>query len=274
MRQKQILYVTGLPRSGATLLCQLLSHHPDIDSQGTHSPLCAALVNLRQHLGQNDDLLAQLDHDVEATYQQLIQACQGLLQGWFAHCSSPWIANHSLAWLAQIEMVHLLDPQFRMVVCIRELGQIYGSIEAQHQQTQLLNLPQRLAGLSRAERAKKLFEPDGWVGSALRALDAVQDLDAALQSRLYYIVFEHFLSDPTAVLADLYRWLELPEATFNPQQLAHTTSNHQSYHRLGYAPTTYRQINPMTHHPVPQRFDLTLKENFTWYYSTFYPGLI
>lgn len=270
----RILYVTGLPRSGATLLCQLLHHHPDIDSPGAPSPLCAALVHLRQHLSHSDALLTQLNHDVEATHEQLLQAYRGFIQGWLAPYPAPWVADHSQDWLAQIEMVKLLEPEFRMVVCVRELGQIYGSLEAHRQKVPLLDWPGSLAGLSRPERAMKLFEQDGLVGTSLTALDAVQDLDAALQSRLYYVIFEHLLSDPLTVMADLYRWLGLPIATFDPQNLTLQPRKGRYDHHFQYAQIPNGRITPLAHHAIPQRFDLALKENFTWYYQTFYPGLI
>ncbi|MBW4548386.1 MAG: sulfotransferase, partial [Symplocastrum torsivum CPER-KK1] len=47
MLNKQIIYVTGLPRAGSTLLCQLLDHHPEIDHSGHSSPLCQTLNGLR-----------------------------------------------------------------------------------------------------------------------------------------------------------------------------------------------------------------------------------
>jgi sulfotransferase len=36
---KKIVYVTGLPRAGSALMCQLLGQHPEIYSIGHSSPL-------------------------------------------------------------------------------------------------------------------------------------------------------------------------------------------------------------------------------------------
>ncbi|MEM1278446.1 MAG: sulfotransferase [Cyanobacteria bacterium P01_H01_bin.152] len=274
MLQKHMLYVTGLPRAGATLLCQLLNHHPDIDSSGAHSPLCSALVSLRQHLSQHNGLLTQLDSNFDPTYQQLVRAYQGLVNGWVAGSDTPWVVDRSQDWLSQIELVQLLDPEFRMVVCLRELGQIYGSIETHHHATQLIDFPDALAGLSRSERAMKLFERDGIVGAPLNALDAVQDVDQTFQSRFYYVIFEHLISDPLAVMADMYQWLNLPAAPFDPKNLTVTPSPSHHSHHFKYPQSTDAQINPLPHHKVPQRFNIALKENFSWYYSIFYPGLI
>ncbi len=74
---KQIVYVTGLPRSGSTLMCQLLGQHPKIYSTNHSSPLSQLLDNLRHNLSDNHFLLAQLDVDFETTYQRLINAYRG-----------------------------------------------------------------------------------------------------------------------------------------------------------------------------------------------------
>ena len=73
-------------------------------------------------------------------------------------------------WLQHLELVHLLDPKYKIVVCVRELGQICAAIETQHQKTLLLDFTKKLANLSRAERAQQLFAPQGVVGSFLKSL--------------------------------------------------------------------------------------------------------
>ena len=40
--------VTGLPRAGSTLLCQLLAQHPEIHCEGHSSPLCNTLLGMRR----------------------------------------------------------------------------------------------------------------------------------------------------------------------------------------------------------------------------------
>jgi sulfotransferase len=45
--------VAGLPRSGSTLLCQLLAEHPDIHCEGHSSPLCNSLLATRRINGDD-----------------------------------------------------------------------------------------------------------------------------------------------------------------------------------------------------------------------------
>lgn len=274
MLKKRIIYVAGLPRAGSTLLCQLFGHHPEIYCTGHSSPLCPTLINLRQNLSDSDFLRAQLDVNFDLAYLRLMNAFQGFINGWFEETDKTWVVDKNRGWLHHIDTVAQLDPDFRMVVCIRELGQIYGSIEAQHQKTILLDFPDHLAHLSRYDRADKLFGAQGVIGSPLQSLQALQDLDAQLQQRLYYVVFEHLMHEPTTVMQGIYQWLNLPPAEFDPGNLKVNPHESDSYYRFKYPHTTRPAIESPPPHTVPSRIQQQIQQQFTWFYQTFYPGLL
>lgn len=273
MLQKHLLCVTGLPRAGSTLLCQLLAHHPDLYSIGHSSPLCQTLTGLRQHLSDSDFFRAQMDVDFALTYQRLINAFTGFVDGWFAETDKDWVVDKNRGWLHHLETVQHLDPRVKMLVCVRELGQIYGSIEAQHQKTILLDFPDHLANLSRHSRADQLFAEQGVIGGPLRSIEALQDLDTQRQQSLYYVVFEHLMQDPVTVMHGIYEWIGLPPAQFDPQALTVKPHESDSYYRFKYRHQTRPQIQPPTPHPIPQRIQTQIQQNFPWFYQTFYPGL-
>ena len=274
MLNKHLIYVTGLPRAGSTLLCQLLAHHPDIYCPGHSSPLCQTLVGLRQHLSNDDFLRAQLDVEFDVVYQRLMNAFRGFMDGWFAETDKGWAVDKNRSWLHHIETLAQLDPDFRMVVCVRELGQIVGSIETQHQKTILLDFPDQSASLTRYGRAAKLLGEQGVVGAPLQALEALQDLDTSLQDRLYYLVFEHLMQEPVQAMQGLYEWLSLPPAKFDLHNLTVQPHESDSYYRFKFPHKTRRQIVPPQAHAVPPRIQQQLQQQFTWFYQTFYPGLL
>ena len=270
---QQLLCVTGLPRAGSTLLCQLLGMHPAIASSGHSSPLLPALGQLRHHLSDNTFLLAQLDVDFPQAYGRLLSAFRGFMQGWFAETAKPVVVDKNRGWLNQLDLAVLLEPQCRMLVCVRELGQILGSIEAQHQQTLLLDFPDHLAGQSRYGRANKLMGDSGVVGEPLQAIAAMQDMPPALQQRVYYVVFEHLLHDPVAVMGDIFQWLALEPLPIDPQQLPVKPHESDSHYRYKYRHATQSRLQPVQQHTTPARIQQELYTHFDWFYATFYPGL-
>ncbi|MGB7057725.1 MAG: sulfotransferase [Geitlerinemataceae cyanobacterium] len=274
MPDKHLLCVTGLPRSGSTLLCQLLAEHPEIDCHGMSSPLFGALQALRSHLSDSEFLLAQLDGEFDKTYARLKRSCQAFAAAWWAETHCPVVVDKHRGWLNQIELAMELDPDVRMLVCVRELGQIFGSIEAQHRKTIWLDFPDDLANLSPYARAEALFAPKGVVGGPLRSIQSVQDRSPDEQSRLFFVVFEHLMSEPVAVMKDLYQWLGLEPHSLDPQNLTVRPHEADSYYRFKYRHVTHPHISPPPRHSVSPRIETELKDSYRWFYELFYPGLL
>ena len=272
MINKKIIYVTGLPRAGSTLLCQLLGQHPKIYSTGHSSPLSHTLEKLRHSLSDDPFLLSQLDVDFDLTYKRLLKAFQGFINGWFAETNKPYVVDKNRGWLNMIETVNLLDPDFHILICVRELGQILGSIETQHKKTLLLDFPDHIAPNSAYYRADALFKNDGVIGRPLRAIENMQDLsELKLESRLCYISYEALVTQPTQTMNTILHWLDLSQIDLDLQKLSVKPHESDSYYRFKYPHKTYSIIKPLVHHHVSPRILAEVQKNFAWFYEKFYP---
>jgi sulfotransferase len=271
--EKRIVYVTGLPRSGSTLLCQLLGQHPQIYSPGHSSPLSQVFNHLRTQLSDDPFLLSQLDVDFDLTYNRLLNAYRGFLDGWFAETDKPVVVDKNRSWLRMIDTVKTLDPDFRMLVCVRDLRQVFGSIEAQHQKTLLLDFPDHMAPHSAYERADALFGKEGVVGGPLKSIEyLLQDVDPKLREQVGFVAFEALTGDPTETMRLLYRWLDVEPMSFNPQQLTVTPHESDSYYRWKYRHNTHADIRPPALRAISPRIEQEILKNFAWFFEQFYAG--
>ena len=91
--------VTGLPRAGSTLLCQLLAQHSDIHCEGHSSPLCNTLLGMRRMVSDDQFFLAQLDNSFENSYAHLASAMQGYLRSWCHSTDKAAVVDKNPAWL-------------------------------------------------------------------------------------------------------------------------------------------------------------------------------
>src|SRR5690606_16281532 len=107
----------------------------------------------------------------------------------------------------------------KLVVCLRELGQVYGSIEAQHQRTILLDFLDQLADYDRLGRADMLFANTGTIGAPLSAVMSVPDLPESVRQRLYFVRFEDLMVNPVACMSHVYDWLGLSPFDLDPERL-------------------------------------------------------
>lgn len=266
--------VAGLPRAGSTLLCQLLAQHPDIQAEGHSSPLCNALLSTRRIMSDDPFLLAQLDVQFESTYGHLHSALRGFLQGWYADANKKLVVDKNRAWLHSIELLLHLDPEAKLLVCLRELGQIYGSIEAQHQQTILLDFIDHLADYDRFGRADQLFAADKSIGAPLSAIRAVEDLSPAVKERLYFVKFEDLTHNPIKTMAAIFQWLGVDAIDIEPRRLTVRPHESDSHYRYKYLHRQNSAIESPRQHAVPPRIQMQIEKVCTWYYEWFYPELL
>jgi sulfotransferase len=262
--------VAGLPRAGSTLLCQLLGAHPQIDSEGHSSPLCSTLLRLRHGISDDDFFLSQLDVDFERTYSHLSAATLGFVRGWYAHCDKAVVIDKNRAWLRNFEYLLHIEPDARLLVCVRELGQIYGSVEAQHQRTILIDFPDHTANHDRYNRADALFAKDGVIGNPLRALEAVQDLPVAVQQRIHLVTFERLMRDPLATMDEVYKWIGVDAHRFDPERLTVRPHESDSHYRHKYPHRQRASIQMPTQHVVPVRIQKEVERTYSWFYDNFY----
>lgn len=265
--------VAGLPRAGSTLLCQLLAEHPEIHCEGHSSPLCNSLLATRRFISDDQFMLSQLDVQSDATYAHLKSAMQGFLHGWHDGCKKPVVIDKNRAWLHCIELLLHLDPDAKLLVSIRELGQIYGSIEAQHQKTILLDFIDHLADYDRFGRADQLFAKDKAVGAPLSSIQAVQDLPQAVKDRLYFVKFEDLMAQPVETMSMVYAWLGVKPHRIDPTKLTVQPHESDSHYRNKYLHRQHAQIVPPQPHAIPPRIQELIERACGWYYEWFYPPL-
>jgi sulfotransferase len=268
----KLVGVTGLPRAGSTLLCQMLAQHPEIQCEGLSSPLCNLVLGLRRMVSDDHFFLSQLDHSFETSYAHLASAMQGFLRGWNRDCTKKAVVDKNRAWLHAIELLLQIEPEAKLLVCLRELGQIYGSIEAQHQRTIFLDFIDHLADFDRFGRADQLFAKDKTIGAPMISLHAVPDLPKAVQEHLYFVRFEDLVEQSTACMSHIYAWLGLSPFEINPEKLAIMgPPESDSHYRMKYLHPQSERVTKPKKHDIPPRIQAQIETACAWYYQFYYP---
>jgi len=264
--------VTGLPRAGSTLLCQLLAEHPEIKCEGHSSPLCNTILGIRRMISDDMFFLSQLDQSFDACYAHLTTAMQGFLRGWNQDCQHKAVVDKNRAWLHAIELLLHIEPEAKLIVCVRDLTQIYGSIEAQHQRTILVDFIDHLADYDRFGRADMLFAKDKIIGAPLISLHAVPDLPKHVQERLYFLRFEDLVDNPVACMSHIFKWLGVAPFEINPNQLQTGVKESDSHYRMKYLHNQATKIGKPKHHELSPRIKAQIENAYAWFYQLYYPN--
>ena len=226
------------------------------------------ILGLRRVASDDTFFLSQLDGDFARSYGHLNSAMQGFLRGWNGDAGAQAIIDENRAWLHCIELLLEIEPDAKLVVCVRGLGQIYGSIEAQHQKTILLDFIDHLADFDRFGRADALFAKDKAIGAPLIGLHALADLPASVLKHIYVLRFEDLLGDATTAMARLHAWLGLPPASFDPARLVVTAQESDSHYRMKYLHRQSESLRPVGRHAISPRIEVA----YPWFYQAYYPA--
>ena len=256
------------------MLCQLLAQHPEINCEGHSSPLCNIMLDIRRTISDDTFFLSQLDNTFDSSYAHLASAMRGFLRGWYEGSEKKIVVDKNRAWLHAIEMLLHIAPEAKLVVCLRELGQIYGSIEAQHQRTILLDFIDHLADFDRFGRADILFAKDKSIGAPLISLHAVPDLPKPVQERLYFVRFEDLMEQPAACMSHIYAWLGVSPFKINTEKLEIGIQESDSHYRMKYPHKQSGRIIRPKKHDISPRIQAQIESAYSWFYQLYYPNYL
>lgn len=200
--------VTGLPRSGSTLLCNVLNQNPKFYASST-SPL-PAFINTLVHTWSNSvEVKGLLEKQEQETENRLKATAKGVIGNWYSCYDEEVVFDKSRAWSASSLLLKKIYPEATIIVCVRNLVNIFASIEKQHRRNPLLDdaaTPMEKTIYSRADR---MFGPEGLIGSPIVG---IEDLIRRGPDGVLYVQYESFSQNPGMVMERLYS--ELGEESY------------------------------------------------------------
>ena len=210
---KSFNVVTGLPRSGSTLLTNVLNQNPDFYASST-SPLPQLLAITSNFLSTAPEISSMLIHDKETTNQRMIETMRAMIRTW--HQADKHVFDKSRGWANNALLLHQLFPEAVIIVTVRDLRSVFGSVEKQHQKNPILDHAQNPNGKQLYTRADQMFSPDGLIGSATMA---VEDLIRRRHKHVVLVVYEQFCDNPQYTIDEIYSALKVKKFDHNFDQV-------------------------------------------------------
>jgi len=196
--------ITGLPRSGSTLLCNILSQNPKFKVTST-SPI-NGLVNLIIHSwSSNQEIKAMLgkDKDIKTKMENSLRA---FVENWEGE-KDKIIFDKSRGWSHNSLVLHSLFPEAKIICTIRDLRNIFASIEKQHKKNPLFDDAQNPNAKTIYARADQMFSQENLIGLPLVG---IADLIRRNPKGLMFVKYEDLASNPESTMRKVYELLEEP----------------------------------------------------------------
>ena len=199
-------FISGLPRSGSTLLGAILSQNPRFHASMS-SPVAGVIGTLLEELSARNEFSVFFD---DAARKRVLR---GVFESFYADCDKAVIFDTNRAWCARMPALADLFPESRVIACVRELPWIIDSLERVIAENAFS--PSSIFGFKAGgtvyTRASAVAGSDGMVGYAY---DAVKQAFYGEQAdRLLLVQYETLTSDPARTLKAIYDFIGEPGFT-------------------------------------------------------------
>jgi sulfotransferase len=206
----KIHFISGLPRSGSTLLAALLRQNPRFQA-GMSGPLAGLFGALLGQMSARNEFSVFID---DAKRHRILH---GLFDNYYADSPADVIFDTSRAWCSWMPALERLFPEAKVIACVRDVSWIVDSIEKLVQRNVFSpsSIFAYAAGGTVYTRANAIIAPDGMVGSPYDALK--QAFYGAQRERLLLVQYDTLTTDPARTMHAIYDFIGEPyfEHDFN-----------------------------------------------------------
>jgi len=226
---KIIHFIAGLPRSGSTLLCNILNQNPRFHATST-SGILDIIIAIRNQWENVNEFRASPNKEGKNA------VVSGILQNYYSTIERPVIFDKSRGWCGYIELAeHILNRKIKILVPVRSIVDILSSFEKLwRKQAHEWQFPQEKKYYYEWQtvegRADVWMRNDQPVGIAYNKVrDAI---NRGFADRMLFVEFEHLTAHPKEAMKNVYNFLgeEAYEHDFN--NVEQTTSENDDIHGI------------------------------------------
>lgn len=221
---KKLIFVSGLPRSGSTLLMNLLAQNPLVHSTGT-SGLHEIGYIARQFYATEEFKTLPNPKDGETLFYDYVKG--GCENAFNRLTDRPIVADKCRSWLGHLDMLFAIWPDARVLVPVREMKYIISSFEKKWRKHPFpftgaeKQNPQNWTTVEKRAQAWLTMPPLGI------AVERLSDAARRHKDKLHFVHFEQLTNKPTSTMHEVWRYLELEPFQHDFENVEQYTKEHE-----------------------------------------------
>jgi sulfotransferase len=198
---KHFHFISGLPRSGSTLLSAILRQNPRFHA-GMSSPVASFFESIIAQVSAGSELSTMVDQTQRA------RLLKGLFDSFYADTPNPVIFDTNRAWTSQLPALMQLFPEAKVICCVRDVAWVMDSLERQFrsnafENTRLFNNPaERSTVYTRVEALANANRLVGFPWHALR-----EACFSEFATRILLVEYDLLAARPADVFKLIYEFL-------------------------------------------------------------------
>ena len=206
---RHIHFISGLPRSGSTLLSVILGQHPDIYCAEYSTPVCSLMTKMLS-------VISEGEYKTEFTDDKVVNLLKNTMDTYHDTSSRPnLVIDNNRAWCSKLQLLDYLYPDAKVICCVRDPVWVINSFERIIGRDPTLSsylVPiEHRATLH--QRVNYLLSPAGAFGFAYQALQ--EAFFGQFSSKLVLVDYDSLVAQPLSVMRLLEKELNVPAATYD-----------------------------------------------------------
>jgi sulfotransferase len=196
---KKYHFITGLPRSGSTLLSSILKQNPRF-----HSSITDPLATLLKGVIETCQDGPGMKHEVPIPRRKNIAT--SIFEGYYKDVDKEVIFNTNRAWTYVTHLLKEIYPESKIIICVRDIKWIIDSFELAHRRNPLsTNTFSGGLGGSVYSRADALMKDDGIIGFPYIGIK--QAITGSEKKNLMIVEYDQLCKNPNGIMKALYNFI-------------------------------------------------------------------
>ncbi|MGR9014022.1 MAG: sulfotransferase family protein [Gammaproteobacteria bacterium] len=262
---KTIYLVAGLPRSGSTLLMNILGQNPRFYVT-TSSGILDILAGVRNDWDENKGFSAMGRRQSETIKRNVLE---GILQSYFRHTDKSVCFDKTRIWPEYLEMAAAImggRDRVKMIVTVRDLRDVLASFEQAYRRTSALSL----IPLEREDNIKSktaLGRMAYFLGNnenVGRAYNAIRDaVTRGWLDCMHFVEYDQLTKNPKEALEGIYNFLGEAEFIHDFENVEQVTIEDDFVYGYKDLHVIRQQVKPQFPQ-WPKVFDKTVLHTQAW----------
>ena len=212
---KQHYFISGLPRSGSTLLSAILRQNPDF-----YADISTPVESL---VGTTIKIISEGESNLVITEKQRKNLLHGIFDGYYKHIDKPVIFDCSRNWTKNTNLLQALFPYTKILCPVRDIVSILSSFENITSKNPFYTKILTEHNDNVFVRCDEMMDKN--TGLVSKPWIALQEGYALNPCMIYFIEYENMCKDPEKIMRGVYEFLDKPYFPHDFENIEYSNEN-------------------------------------------------
>lgn len=229
---KSYYFISGLPRSGSTLLSGILKQNPDF-----YADIASPVEALT---GTSIDVITGSENNFTMEEDQRKNLMYGIFDGYYKHIEKPIIFDSSRGWTKKTNFLQALFPYTKILCPVRDIVSILNSFEVISSKNPFHTKSLTKCNDNVFARCDEMMDKN--TGVVAKPWILLQEGYALNPEMIHFIEYEELCKNPEKTMKKVYEFLEKPYYSHDFANVEYSNENFDKSCNLKNLHTVKRKV--------------------------------